>query len=234
MWFPAHFLGILVNISTERPVFCFLLHLLFCHRNKPKTQQKSVHSLRVQNKSFSFSLTTLATWWSSIHWIQSIHPKGDQSWVLIGRTDAEADTPVLWPPDVKSWLIGKDPDAGKDWEQEEKGMPEDEMVGWHHRLDGHEFGWTLGVADGQGDLVCCSSWGHKESDTTEQLNWTELNECELIWRLKIHAFLIEVWPQSNVYNPAYFNLHYIMGWVSIVTKSVEKHQTGLSNIQLYE
>ena len=103
--------------------------------------------------------------------IQPVHPKGDQSWVFIGRTDVEAETPVLWPPDAKSWLIGKDPDAGKDWGQEEKGMTEDKMVGWHHRLCGHGFGWTLAVGDGQGGLACCRSWGHKESDTTERLKW---------------------------------------------------------------
>ena len=85
----------------------------------------------------------------------------------------EAETPILWPPDEKSWLIWKDPDAGKDWGQEKKGTTEDEMVGWHHRLDGHGFGWTLGVGDGQGGLACCSSWGCKELDTTEQLNWTD-------------------------------------------------------------
>ena len=106
--------------------------------------------------------------------IQPVHPKGDQSWVFIGRTDAEAETPVLWPPHVKSWLIGKDSDAGKDWGQEEKGTTEDEMAGWHHRLDGCEFEWTPGVGDGQGGLVCRDSWGCKESDTTEQLHWTEL------------------------------------------------------------
>ena len=105
--------------------------------------------------------------------IQPFHPKADQSWVFIGRTDAKAETPVLWPPDVRSWLIGKDPDAGRDWGQEEKGMTEDEMVGWHHWLNGHEFEQTLGVGDGQGGLVCHSPWGHKESDTTEWLNWTE-------------------------------------------------------------
>ena len=105
--------------------------------------------------------------------IQLVHPKGDQSWVFIGRTDAEAATPILWPPHVKSWLIGKDPDAGKDWGREEKGTTEDEMVGWHHRLNGHEFGWTPGVGDGQGGLVCCDSWGHKES--TQLREWTELN-----------------------------------------------------------
>ena len=96
-----------------------------------------------------------------------------KEWVFIGKTDVEAETPILWPPDAKSWLIWKDPDAGKDWGQEEKGTTEDEMVGWHHRLKRHGFGWTLGVGDGQGGLVCCGSWGRKESDTTKWLNWTE-------------------------------------------------------------
>ena len=108
--------------------------------------------------------------------IPPVHPKGDQSWVFIGRTNADAETPILWPPDMKSWLIWKDPDAGKDWGQE-KGTTEDELVGWHHQLDGHGFGQTLGVGDGQGGLVCCNSWGRKESDTTEWLNWTELNSA---------------------------------------------------------
>ena len=105
--------------------------------------------------------------------IQTVHPKGVQSWVFIGRTDVEAETPILWPPDAKSWLIWKDSDAGKDWEQEEKGTTEDEMVGWHHRLSGHGFGWTLGVGDGQGGLACYGPWGRKESDMTQWLNWTE-------------------------------------------------------------
>ena len=109
---------------------------------------------------------------------QPVHPKGDQPWVFIGRTDAKAETPILRPPDAKSWLIGKDPDAGKDWGQEEKGTTEDEMVGWHHWLHGHGFGWTPGVGDGQGSLACCDSWGHKESDMTERLNWTQLNKTE--------------------------------------------------------
>ena len=104
---------------------------------------------------------------------QTVPPKGNQSWVFIGRTDAEAETSILWLPDVKNWLTWKDPDAGKDWRQEEKGMTEDEMIGWHHWLNGHEFEWTPGVVDGQGSLVCCSPWGWKKSDT-EQLNWTEL------------------------------------------------------------
>ena len=107
--------------------------------------------------------------------IQPVHLKGDQSWVFIGRTDVEADTPILWPPDAKSWLIWKDPDAGEDWGKEEKGMTEHEMVGCHYWLNGHGFGWTPGISDGQGGLACCSSWGRKESDTTEQLNLTELN-----------------------------------------------------------
>ena len=105
--------------------------------------------------------------------IQQVHSKGHQSWLVIGRTDFEVATPILWPPDAKSWLIGKDPDAGKDWRQEEKGTTEDEMVGWHHWLNGRGFGWTPGVGDGQGGPACCGSWGHKESDTTERLNWTE-------------------------------------------------------------
>ena len=107
--------------------------------------------------------------------IQPVHPKDDQSWVFIGRTDAEAETPILWPPDVKSWLTGKDPDPGKDWRQEEKGTTEDEMAGWHHWLDGHGFGWTLRVGDGQGGLACCSSWGRKESDRLS--DWSELGRA---------------------------------------------------------
>ena len=95
----------------------------------------------------------------------------NQSWIFIKRTEAEA--PILWPPDAKNWVIGKDPDAGKDWRREEKGTTEDEMVDWHHYLNGHVFGWTLGVGDGQGGLVCCSPWGLKESDRTEWLNLTE-------------------------------------------------------------
>ena len=110
--------------------------------------------------------------------IQPVHPKGSQSWIFIERTDAEAEAPILWPPDAKNWLIGKDLEAGKDWRQEEKvgqRMTEDEMVGWHHCLDRHGFEQALEVDDGQGSLVCCSPWGRKESDTTEQLNWIELS-----------------------------------------------------------
>ena len=106
--------------------------------------------------------------------IQPVHPKGDQSWVFIGGTDVEAETPILWPLDAESWLIWRDSDAGKDWGQEEKGMTEDEMVKWHHQNNGHGFGWTPGAGDGQGGLEYYSSLGRKESDMTEQLNWTEL------------------------------------------------------------
>ena len=105
--------------------------------------------------------------------IKPVHSKGDQSWIFIGRTDAEAEIPIIWPPDEKNWLLGKDPDAGKDWGQEEKGMTEDEIVRRHHRLDGHEFDQALGVGDGQGGLACCSPWGHKESrhDWATELKW---------------------------------------------------------------
>ena len=102
--------------------------------------------------------------------IEPVHPKGDQSWIFIGRTDVEAETPVLWPPDAKGWLIWREPDAGKDWRWEEKGTTEDELVGWHRWLIGHESEKALGVGDGQGGLVCCNSWGRKEWDTTEWLN----------------------------------------------------------------
>ena len=105
--------------------------------------------------------------------IQQVNPKGNQSWIFIGRTDAETEIPIFWPPDAKNWLTGKDPDAEKDWRWEEKGMTEDEIVGWHHWLDGHEFEQALGVGDEQGSLACCSPWGHQESDMTEWLNWTE-------------------------------------------------------------
>ena len=104
--------------------------------------------------------------------IQPVYPKGNQSWIFIRGTDAEAETPILWSPDAKNWVLEKDPAVGTDWRQEEKGMTKDEMVGWHHRLDGHEFEQALGVGDGQGSLACCSPWGCKESDMTE-INWSD-------------------------------------------------------------
>ena len=115
---------------------------------------------------------------------QPVNPKGNQSWIFIGRTDAEAETPILWPPDEKNGLTGKDPDAGRDWGQEEKGTTEDEMAGWHHRLDGHEFEQALGAGDGQGSLACCSPWGHKESFMTEGLNGTEMSQRVLTLKLR--------------------------------------------------
>ena len=99
--------------------------------------------------------------------IQPVYLKGNQSWIFIGRTDFEAEAPIIWPPDAKNWLTGKDPDVGKNWRQEEQGTTEDEMVGWHHRLNGHEFEQALGDGEGQGGLVCYSPWGYKELDTTE-------------------------------------------------------------------
>ena len=130
--------------------------------------------------------------------IQPVHPKGNQSWIFVGRTDAEAEAPILWPADAKNWLIGKDPDAGKDWRREEKGTTENEMVGWHHWLNGHEFERALGVGDGQWSLVCCSPWGYKESDTIERLK-TELTLTNHIWSLHFNIICF-------LGNPGYFTL----------------------------
>ena len=134
--------------------------------------------------------------------IQPVHSKGDESWVFFGRTDAKAETPILWPSHAKSWLTGKDSDAGRDWGQEERRVTEDETAGWHHRLNGLEFGWTPGVGDGQRGLACCNSWGRRESDTTEWLNWTEL--MEYIPRKTIsqatkltHLHFPKVWKLNN-------------------------------------
>ena len=111
--------------------------------------------------------------------IQPVHSKGDQPWDFFGGNDAEAETPVLWPPHAKRWLIGKDSDAGRDWGQEEKGTTEDEMAGWHHWLDGHESVWTAAVGDGQGGLECCNLWGLKES--TRRNDWTDLRQSICWW-----------------------------------------------------
>ena len=123
--------------------------------------------------------------------IQPVHPKGDQSWVFIGRTNADAEAPILCITDAMNWLLGKDPDARKDWRQEEQGTTQDDMVGWHHWLDGHEFEQALGVGDGLGSLVCWSQGGCKESDTTKWLNWTEaaLSEMALKWHLLSHLLI---------------------------------------------
>ena len=124
--------------------------------------------------------------------VQLVHPKGDQSWVFTGRTDAKAETPILWPAHGKSWLIGKHPDAVSDWGQDEKGMTEDEMAGWHHWLDGHEFEWTLEIDDGQGGLACCNLWGHKELDMTEWLNWTNWTIFKIFHLVNTRSALIKI------------------------------------------
>ena len=115
--------------------------------------------------------------------IQPVHPKGNHFWMFIGRTDVEAETPILWPPDMKNWLIWKEPDAGKDWRREEKGTTEEEMVGWYQQLNGEEFEQALKIGDGQRGLACCSPWGHKELVMTERLKWTELNWTVLLLSL---------------------------------------------------
>ena len=167
--------------------------------------------------------------------IQPVHPKGDQSWVFIRGTDAEAETPVLRPPDGKNWLIGKDPHAGKDWRWVEKGTTEDEMVGWHHRLNGHEFEPTPGVGDGQGGLACCDSWGRKESDTTERLNWTELKKNKEIgkaqswfgiWGLAgcIILFLVK-WNTYGNMKVIWVCWHATLGeWLNLEPRKLFQHQ----------
>ena len=158
--------------------------------------------------------------------IQPVHPKGDQSWVFIGRTDAKAETPILWPPHAKSWLIGKDPDAGRAWGQEEKGTTEDEIAGWNHRLNGHEFERTPGVGDGQGGLVCCDSWGRKESDMTEWLNWTELNLSHISpW--SCFYWLYRASPSSAAKNTINLLLVLIFWWCSCVELSLVLLEEGV-------
>ena len=127
--------------------------------------------------------------------IKAVHPKGNQSWIIIGRTGADAETPILWPPDMKSWLRGKDPDVGKDWRQEKMGMTEDEMVGWHHQLNGPESEQAPGVGDGQGGLACCSPRGRKELDTTEWLNWTDwyIYFDVLMYTWLLSSIFMQVW-----------------------------------------
>jgi len=125
--------------------------------------------------------------------IQPVHSEGDQPWDFFGRNDAKAETPVLWPPHAKSWLIGKDSGAGRDWGQEEKGTTEDEMAGWHHWLNGRESEWTPGVGDGQGGLACCNSWGRKELDRTERLIWSDLIWCTVSCHLQTVRALLLFW-----------------------------------------
>ena len=162
-------------------------------RRQPSASQENSPTRKLIYQLLNLGLLVLKNWcfWTVVlekslespldcKEIQPVHSEGDQPWDFFGRNDAKAETPVLWQPHAKSWLIGKDSDAGRDWGQEEKGTAEDEMAGWHHWLDGCESGWTPGVGDGQGGLACCDSWGCKESDTTKWLNWTELSlySCE--------------------------------------------------------
>ena len=187
------------------------------------------------NQSYGFSSSHVWVWeldhkesWVSKNWcfwtvvlektlgspldckeIQPVHPKGNQSWIFIGRTDVEAETPILWPPDEKSRLIGKDREAGKDRRQE-KGTTEDEMVRWHHWLYGHEFEESPGVGDGQGSLACCSPWGHKESDWETELNWTDdfLQQCFTILSVQVfrlHFILFDTIVNENIFLISFSN-----------------------------
>ena len=147
-----------------------------------------------------------------------IHPKGNQCWIIMGRTDAEAEVSILWPSDAKNWLIWKDPDAGKDWGQEEKGATEDEMVGWHHQVNGHGFWWTPGVGDGQGGLACFNSWGCKESDTTELLNWSEEWKYWVISLCNCHIIRVIKNPSANAGD---MEMHNNMYWDYLLITSTD-------------
>ena len=159
--------------------------------------------------------------------IQPVHSEGDKPWDFFGGNDAEDETPVLWPPHAKSWLIGKDSDAGRDWEQEEKGTTENEMARWHHWLDGRESEWTLGVGDRQGGLVCCDSWGHKESDMTEWLNWTDSIEkvkkqkqnpnkqkADKMQNTKINCYRYQRWLTQDWWKGLWFWRIRLQWWVN--------------------
>ena len=150
--------------------------------------------------------------------IQPVHSKGDQSWVFIGRTDAETETPTLWPPNIKNWLIGKDPDAGKDWRQEESGTTEGEMVGWHHWLNVGEFEQASGVGDGQGSLACCSPCGCKGLDTFEWLNWMKLKDHFIQTSLSIQrqwtsCCVLPKFTRCNVLNVIFLEVDVFERWL---------------------
>ena len=155
------------------------------------------------------------SWESLCKDIQPVHPKGNQSWIFFGRTDAEAETPILWPPDAKNWLLKKDPDAGKDWRREVKGTVEDEMVGWHHLLNGHKFEQSLLVGDGQGSLACCSPCGLKESDMTEWLNWTEVLHDRMLDHYTSFGYIHISEPFLYLILAVFsFHAYFLLWWVS--------------------
>ena len=163
--------------------------------------------------------------------IKPVNSKGNQAWMFIGRTDAEAETPILWPPDVKNWLIRKDPDAGKDWRQE-KGTTENEMVGWYHWHDGHAFEQAPGVGDGQGGLACCSPWGCKESDTTEWLNWTAFVFNGIVYSIKFANYIYYLLCISKISNRHTFD--YVCIYICFPESWLFKHlpaHCGLSQEQ---
>ena len=194
----CHFLLQCMKVKSESEIAQSCLTLLNpMDYSLPGSSIRGVFQARVWDWgaiAFSDKESWVPKWWKidafelwcwrrllRVPWTSRWFPKGNQSWLFIGRTDAEAETPILQPPDVKIWLIAKDPDAGKDWRWEEKETTEDEMVGWHHQLNGHEFEQAPGVGDGQGRLVCCSPWDHKGLDMTDQLNWTQLCHHEVFW-----------------------------------------------------
>ena len=179
-------------------------------------------------KAESQRIDAFELWWTlesplDCKEIQPVHPKGNQSWMFIGRTDAEAETPIPWPPD-ENWLIWKYPGAENDWRQEEKGTTGDEMIGWHHRLNGHGFGWTPGVGEGQWGLACCSSWGRKESEMTERLNWIKESRW-FFWSVSLgnkegtsHSPLMTITLPKH---PFYF---FIQFSCSVVYDSLQPHE----------
>ena len=163
----------------DKPRQCIKKQRYHFSNKGPYSQGYGFSSSHAQMWEMDHKAWALKTLEGPLDWkeIKLVNPKGNQLWIFIGGTNVRAEAPVFWPPDMKSWITGKDPDAGKDWGQEEKGMTEDEMVGWHHQLNGHEFEQATGVHERQGSLVCCSPWGHKESDMTEWLNKTRQTPC---------------------------------------------------------
>ena len=156
--------------------------------------------------------------------IQRVHAKGNQSWIFIGRTDAEAEAPILWPPDEKSWLIWEDPDAGQDWRQEEKETKENEMVGWHDLLDGHEFEQAPGVGDGQGRLACCSQWDHKESHMTQWLIWIKsISVISYLYCLKFSNFQFSIRYWKFLIN----KIHHLFLFTEIFLRIHDKYERQL-------